>query len=288
MLFNLTLILFLSAGGLYCFWQASKAEVGPLFLLYLAPSILAVGLIPFLVYWFISFYNSAYELERDGVRLRWGLRVEHIPMNKVLWIQAWKDLEGELPLPRIRWPGSVVGTRRLQDSSVVEFMASRTSGIVLIAVDGKYYAVTPADPDGFVSLYERLNELGSLTPLASQSVYPSFLLARFWQDIPARNVAIASLGLGVVLLAWVSLLIPSREMFPLRFGPDGAPVEMAPSVRLILLPVLYGMIFTADFLGGLYFFRNPEGRPHAFLLWCAGLVTAVLFLAAVLFIQLSP
>ena len=286
-LFNLTLILLLSVGGFFSFWQASQAGVGPVFLLYLLRSLLAVGLIPLLVYRFISFYRSAYQLERDGVQLRWGLRIEDIPMDKIQWIQAMKDLEGELPLPRVRWPGSVVGTRRLQDSSVVEFMASRTTGIVLIAAGEKYYAITPADPDGFVRLYERLNELGSLTPIPARSVYPSFLLARFWMDIPARNVLIASLLLGIVLLAWVSFLIPTREMFPLRLGSDGSPMELAPSVRLLLLPVIYGIIFTTDFLGGLYFFRHPERRTHAFVLWGAGLVTVIFFLAALLFIQFS-
>jgi PH (Pleckstrin Homology) domain-containing protein len=286
------LILALAAAAGFGLWQASRATIGPQFLLYLSLSLLVVALIPALVYRFYALRGAAYALERDGIRLRWGLRSEVIPMDAILSVRPWSELTRPLPLPLLRWPGGVLGVRRLSSGEEVEYLASRWKDLVLISTRRRIFVISPADSEGFIYTFQRLTELGSLTPLKARSVYPTFLLARVWEARPARILLLSGLALSLVLLGWVSLAVPSREQVYLGFHPANRARDLVPALRLLLLPVLNSMIFLLDFLLGLFFFRREEppaglhvsGPALAYLVWSGAAITPLLFLIAVFFI----
>ena len=161
---------------------------------------------------------------------------------------------------------------------------------MIIATRTRWYALSPADPQSFLATYQRLTELGSLSPLPSYSAYPSFLVSRVWNTLPARIVLLTGIAASLLLIIWVSLAAPGRSTVVLGFGPDSPPV---PGVRLLLLPVLNTLIFMADFFLGLFFFRQegwarpgdlPGGLVLAYLLWGNGALSALAFLVAVGFI----
>jgi hypothetical protein len=283
-------ILGLVAAGLWSIWRAAEAQVGPSFLLYLAPALLALVVVPFLVYRAYAMWRAAYILEREGLHIRWGLRSEEIPMSEVRWVRMSGEMQGGLPVPVLRWPGAVLGVRRLPDGVEVEFLAVQTRPLVLVATPEKIYAISPNDPGEFLKRYQQFAELGSLAPLPGRSVFPSFLLTRVWSTRPARYLLLAGLVFSLILVAWVSLAIPSRPAISLGFTPEGVPVEPVPSVRLLLLPVLNIFFYLASVLAGLYFFRSeglPDGNvrvPLAYLLWGGGALSPLLFLLGVYFI----
>lgn len=270
--------------GLGGLWQAGQATIGPVFLLYLLPALAALGLAPALAYRYYELLNASYTLEREGVQLRWGLRHEVIPMEHVLWVRPAGELGANLPLPRLRWPGAVVGRRYLAGAGEVEFLASHSHGLVLIATQGRGYAVSPEAPDEFLAAFQRCIEMGSLAPLAARSVYPSYLLGRVWASRLGRGLILAGAGLSLALLVWVSLAIPGRAQVRLGFTPLGQPGDTVPAVRLLLLPVLNTFFFLADLFLGLYFFRREESQPYAYVLWACAALTALLFLLAVGFL----
>lgn len=285
LIFHAIAILALVVGGAWSLWQATQAEVGPTFLLYLLPTLLALAMVPVLAYRAYALWRASYSLERDGIRLRWGLREEVIPMDVVGWVRPANEVGFSLPLPRMRWPGAVLGVRRLPDGSQVEYLAAQTGQLILIAAFGRVFAISPADPDEFLRTYQRLSELGSLTPLPARSLYPAFLLARVWATKPARYLLLGGLILSLGLLVVVSLLVPSRPVISLGFNPDGTPTDLVPSVRMLLLPFLNSFFYLADLLAGLFFYRREGGQALAFLLWGSGVLTALFFLSAVIFIQ---
>jgi hypothetical protein len=59
---------------------------------------------------------------------------------------------------------------------------------------------------------------------------------------------------------------------------------MVPAVYLLLLPVLNGIFYFANALLGLYLFRFDERQTLAYMLWGSGLVTALSFFIAMVFI----
>lgn len=275
------------SAGLAGFWQAFQARIGPAFLLWLLPVLAAFVIVPVLAYRFYALQHATYTLGREGVRLRWGLRAEEIPMASILWVNPAAELSTALPLPRLHWPGAVLGHRHLHGAGEVEFMASSTKDLVVIATTGKYYAISPETAENFTLAFQRCIEMGSLSPLPARSVYPTLLLVRVWQSRPARALLFGGTLLSMALLVWVSLAIPGREQVIFGFRPGNQRGDLVPAVRLLLLPVLNTFFFLSDFFLGLFYFRREERQSISYIVWGAGLLTPLLFLIAVWFILRS-
>ncbi len=284
LLFHLAIILLLIAGLVTGLLQATRASIGPAFLLYLLTGLISAALIPVFGYYGYALYRSHYILQRDGIRLHWGLRAEDIPVDTIRWIHPAKELEKPLLLPWLHWPGALVGKRSVPGLGEVEFMASDRASLILIGTTNKNYAISPEDVSGFMASYQRLTELGSLRPLPARSVFPTFLLAKVWASRPARILILTGVGLSLLLLIWISLVIPNRTLVTLGFDAAGNPRDPIPAVRLLLLPVINSLVFLADTLLGLYFFRDTEAQPLAFLLWAGGALSPLLFLVSMFFI----
>jgi len=265
-------------------FRIAYVDVGPAFALYLLPILLAIPLVPFLIYRFINLQNAVYILERDSIRLQWGLRVEVIPINMILWVQSASEIKERIRFPWFRWPGSVLGTRRLSSGTPIEFLASGKRDLVLIATYERVFAISPTEPEAFLGTYQRLTELGSLILSKAQSVHPTFLLARVWRTSPTRYLILTSILLSLALVIWVTLIAPDQNQISLGFLPTGEPRESIPGLRLMLLPVLNTIIWFFNFFAGLLLFRQEEQRPLAYLLWGNSILVAGLFLIAVYFI----
>jgi hypothetical protein len=180
----------------------------------------------------------------------------------------------------------VLGVRRWPSGGEVEYVAADAARLVMVGTPGRVYGLSPANPDTFIQAFERCTEMGSLAPIAGSSVYPTLLISRLWGSMPARALVLAGFGLSLILLAWVSALIPGRAQVILGRRP-GLPGDPAPAVQLLLLPVINTGFVMVDFFAGLFFFRKPESQPLAYLLWMGGVLTPLVFLAAVIFILLA-
>jgi hypothetical protein len=265
--------------------QMAEVQAGMAFLASIVPVALALVLVPFLFYRLLALQRSSYVLERDGIHLMWGLRSEDIPMEVVMWVGDAQDLGYALPRPFSSLPGSVLGTRTLPDGKPVEFLASSQRRLVVIVTPDRAFAISPADPAGFLGSFRRLAEFGSLAPLEARSVFPQVLISRSWADRWTRILLVAGLLLALALLVWVSLEVPNHAQIALHISASGASAEdLVPGIQLMLLPVLNMAFFAADLVLGLYFYRHPETQPLAYLVWGGSVLASVLLLLAVYYI----
>jgi len=279
--FHLAIIIVLLGLGVWGYWQASNAEISPLFFLYLVPTTVGAILLPILGYRLYSLLNAYYILHRDSIRLHWGLRDEQIPMDIIEWVHPANDLEPSVPLPYLRLPGGILGTRLMPGGGRVEFLASSTKGMLVIATPNIAYVISPADPDDFRMKYQSMIELGTVTPVTPRSVYPKYLISQLWSSRLARTLVLVSLLLNICLLVYVVLSFQNRDFVSLGFLPTGTPAELVPSVRLLLLPVLCLFFSLVDFFLGMFYFRLVNFRYLAYIIWTFGVVTPLIFLAAV-------
>lgn len=278
--FHLTLIITLLALGLWGYWQASNANLSPLFFLYLLPTTLGAIFLPVLGYRLYSLLNAYYYLRRDGIRLHWGLRDEQIPMDIIEWVHPADDLEPSVPLPYWRFPGGILGTRIMPGGGQVEFFASSSRNMLVIATPNTAYVISPADPDEFRNKYQSIIELGTVTPVDPRSVYPNQLISQVWSSVVARFLLLVGFLLNIVLLIIVVLSFQNREFISLGFLPTGTPGELVPSVRLMLLPVLCVFFSLINFFLGLFYFRLVNYQYLAYVIWTFGIITPILFLIA--------
>lgn len=283
-IFHLVIIAGLSAAGIWGIWQTANAQVAPQLILYLAPIILFILLVPIFIYRLYALYRSRYTLQRDGIILQWGWRTEILPMDEVEWIHPGDDINTPLKPPFIHWPGAVLGNARYRRGPDVEFLASRKDPVVVISSSEKYYAISPMHQEAFIHRYQQLIELGSLHPLPSQATRPRFVITQLWKRTPILILTSLGAGLSLSLLFWSLIVIPQREQVALGFTPQGIAHDPLPSVQLILLPILNALSYVGNLLIGLFLYRRDHNRPLAYLLWGSSVLIGIVFHISMIFI----
>ena len=273
-IFQLGVIAILGAIGGYFFFMATQETSGLNFLLNMLIALLSFLPLPLLGYRLYALLTASYTMRREGLMIRWGLRREDIPLNQIEWVRPADELGFRLPFPWLRWPGAILGTRRSNELGPVEFIAGNASNLVLIATTSKVFAISPRDLKGFMVFFQKVNELGSLTRIEAQSTYPRVVIGRVWEDRLARFLLLGSLGIGLAVLATVVIALPSLNNISWT-----EPGSVAPAERLLLLPILGGLLWFFDLLLGTFLFRKGGNlRLAAYFLWGSAALTCLLLL----------
>jgi len=263
--------------------NAINQPPGLVVILALLAALLVSFTLPIFLYRLYSLWQSGYWLGRDGLRLRWGLRLVDLPYDKILDVARIDELEQALTPPRWTWPGGVVGEITDSELGLVEFLAAEKENLVVIGTKDRVFAISPENAREFVSSYRRESERGSLRPLTAHSVQPIFVLMDAWTEPKTRRLLIAGGMFALGLLILVGILAPTLETVTLGFGVDGQPLPGVAGVQLFLLPALNLFFYMGNFILGLLFYREPRGVFISHLVWGSSLATSIFFLGALLF-----
>lgn len=282
------ILLTLSVVVVVGFIQLTSADVGPAFLIWLLVSLAAFVPIPFFAYRIFALYRGSYEIDRDSLAIRWGLRVEDIPLSEIEWMRPAEDLTHPLTLPAMPLPGALLGLRRHPDLGVVEFIAADPKKLLLIATAKRVFVISPENPAGLTQTFARATELGSLAPTEAKSVYPSFIVSQAWESGMARYLWLSALFLNIGLFVWSSLIIPTTPEVAFAVQASESTFQTVPSSQLMIFPVASLLLAVAGWIAGLYFYRWDRERTLAFIIWGSSTITSLLFLLAVLFIITTP
>ncbi len=282
------IVLILAAISAWGFINMTRVNVGPLFFTLLLVGVIAFLPIPYLAYRAYALLRANYELGREHLIIRWGLRAEEIPLSDIEWVRAADDLTRPLVLPWFRMPGAILGLRRHPDLGLVEFIASERKNLLLVATARRVFVISPEQANTFVNNFARLAEMGSLSRIEAKSVYPSFVFAQAWESPIVRFFWLSALFLNLGLFAWVSYLIPLLPGVSLGTQVGSGVVPPVPSNQLIILPLSSIFLAVIGWIAGLSFYRWEKQRPLAYLVWASGALTTFAFLIAVLFIISTP
>jgi hypothetical protein len=281
LILHVGIFLLVAAGIVALMIQIFLRPVGWSLVLYLVGSLLLIALLPFIAYRGYALLHASYTIERDGLRIRWGLRSEDVPLTEVLWVREASDLVVPLRLPRFSLPGAILGESNHQELGRLEFIASDASSLVIVSTFNKTLILSPEDAADFTRCFQRVIEMGSLAPISAHTAVPAAFFSQVFKDKLGRVLVPVSAALAILLLLVTSLLIPFKELVPLRYDRTGQPLEAVASSRLLLLPVIGVLMNLADLIGGFYAYRKPDSQTIAYFLWAAGIVTSLLLLLAV-------
>lgn len=260
-------------------WQVANAGISPLLVLWVALPLVGLPLAMWAGYQLYGLLTASYRLDRDGFQLRWGLHFEQAPLADIYKIERASDERLAAPfLPRLL--GLLVGERR-QDGKLWRFYATRPGQPLIIELPGRLLVVTPPDAHAFERAFVSATRLGSLHPHQRRSSNPDLLPARLWADRSARLLLVVGILIPLGLLGFLGLQagrMPS--VVPFGFDPEGAPAASAPAGRLLLLPLIGGLIWLADLLLGAWLYRSRPDRPLAYMLWGLAIIVGGLLAAA--------
>jgi hypothetical protein len=285
--FHVILIIFILTGCGVMIWQAFQQTGGMLLVIYLLGSIILFILVPLVGYRGYALLHGIYSLKRDGLRIRWGLRAEDIPLSEVKWVRPATDLEIPLNLPAFSMPGALLGMVEHPDLGQVEFIASTARNLIIVATINKVFAVSPELKDEFVQRFQRALEMGTINPMEPCSTIPAAFMRQVALDQYGRALIPIGLGLTLVLLVVVGLSIPAHPTLSIGFDAEGKLLPPVASSRLLLLPVLGILLYILGTVAGIYLYRKVETRSVAWLVWSSSVITPILLISAAVILLFS-
>lgn len=264
--------------------QLGKGLISPLSLVWIGNLLLALPLVLLVINRLYGLVTARYRVDRDGLYVRWGMSYEQIPLDLISEVRPPRESdaasEGDPRRPRIGiwWPGCMVGRSK---GGELDFFATTKPLLVIRTTSGRALAISPPDSESFQAAILSATRMGSLEAIPEQSVRADFLVARVWKDRLARSLIVAGLVIPLLLLGALVITAPSLpELVPFGFGPTGQPTPLAPPGRLLLLPMIAGLIWIADLVLGAWFFGNDSDHPVAYALWGTAIVAGALLAGA--------
>jgi hypothetical protein len=286
LIFHAALIILVLAGVIFLLLMAFGQPGGLSLILYLAGALLLLATLPFLAYRGYALLHAYYELERDGLRIRWGLRSLDIPITEVEWVRPPEDLLIPLKMPGFSTAGAILGESSHPDLGNIEFIASSAQNLVIVATMNQVVILSPDEKDEFIKRFNRTIEMGSLSPIAPHSAVPAVFLRQVTSDRLARVLIPLGFGLWFALLVLVSIVIPGRSAISIGYDPTGLPLEPVPASRMLMIPILGILLYLVSLVGGAYIFRKDATRPVSYLLWAGGVIAPfLLIVATILFLS---
>ena len=274
----------LAGGGGTMLWLAIDRAAGAFVVVYLFAALVLLAGLPFIIYRIFALTRASYIIEREGLSIHWGLRRLEIPFSELEWIRPIGEMDEVIEVPMLSMPGAYLGTSRTRELGDVEFIASDSHSMVVIASFEHIYVLSPEQPEKFIHAFERTLEMGSISPIEAISTEPAEFLRSVLGDQFARTSFIISLALTLLLIILTSLSIPLRETVSMGIDSTGLPLEPVASKRLLLLPVLGGLVLVLNVVVGLFFYHRGEQRLIPYTIWAASMLTPFLLLIALLVI----
>ena len=265
--------------------QLTTATISAWLILWVTLPLVSVPLALLVLYRLYNLMTARYRLDRDGFYLTWGLITEQISLAEVTLMRSADKLAANLrPARGLWWPGYVYGSREIDGEGLVEFFATTgPQGLMVLSAGGRLLAISPPDLEAFQQAFVDATRLGSLEPIPTLSQSPEFVLSDLWNDRLAQVLVLIGLALPFFLLGYLALRVPSLPArVPFGFDTTGVPSPLAPPGRLLLLPMIGGLCWIADFAVGAWLYRQVKDRPLAYAMWGLAVVVGGLFWGATL------
>ena len=251
---------------------------GFMFIAYLLSAILIAIPIPFLVYRSYALFHADYILERDGIRLKWGMRLEDIPMSQIQWIQKASEYKSPIRYPFFSIPGAFIGTVKQKNNLPIEFIASEKKNLVLIGLDHKIYAVSPIEVENFMLVFSEQLEYGSLDEIIPQSIHPSLMITQIFRLPRMSWIILAGFILNLLLLFLSGLASTQYTTVHIGYNVLGMLSEPIPATQLMILPILSLLFFFGSILISGIAYREKSRGKLVYLLQTSNIITCILFL----------
>lgn len=249
------------------------------FLLLIAILIIGIPLI-FLLYRFYSLIFSVYRLERDGLHIQWGPRSEVIPLNAIEWIRTPAEMTEDVPWSVLPMPGGYLGTVSVGEHRTFEFLASDMSKMLFLGTPRYIYVISPQNPSGFLTGFERILQMGSLENETWVTSRPAGWLLDAWADKPGRISEILSFFFLICLYIRVGLRFQINTLLPGAFNSMGLPAEGSSGTNALILPISATAVWILGTVLGLWVFQHWKKQNIAELIWGASAAAVLQFLAA--------
>ncbi len=227
-------------------------------------------------------FNLEYWLDRNALRVRWAGTCQVIPLHSIQRIILGMNEFSPQP-PLLSWPAPFV--RELQGYGghrLVRLASAPLDQCLLLQTEEGIFAISPADPDGFLEELQSLNRLGLTRALPLLREQPPAYYALATESPAGRWLLFAGLVGCLILFCYVMIRFPQfPDTLVFHYNRQGVPDSIRPKSALFLLPVIGLLAYLTNSLGGLW--MRLRGQPSgAYLFWSGSLLVQVLVFLALI------
>lgn len=262
----------------------SLSGVSPLGVLWLVLILLSLPLIALIGYRLYGLRGGKYFLSQNALTVTWGDVHEVIPMGEIEAVTSANVCEETLLPGGLWWPGCYVGRAKSETFGPLVFFATAPQEEQLIVrLSAGAYVISPADCEGFLAHFNTVREEGITEPVAYITRRWPIHDWEVWQSRWAWALMLTPLVLALALFAYVTVQASfGPAELPLRFDAMRLPTDFGPSSRLVLLPIIAGLVWLLDTVFGLAVHVQMNDRLAAYAVWGGGvLVQLALWFAAI-------
>ena len=225
-------------------------------------------------------FNLEYWLDRNALRVRWAGTCQVIPLHCIRRIIEGVDEMSLRPSP-LDWPSPFVRiVEGGQGRKLVRLASVSLDQCLLIETDNGIFAISPADPVGFLEELQALNRLGLSRTLPLVREHPTNYYALATESPAGRWLLLAGLIGCLALFGYLMIRFPHLpEALVFHYNRQGVPDSIRPKNALFLLPVIGLLTYLTNTLAGLW--MRMQGQPSgAYLFWTGSLLVQALSLLA--------
>lgn len=231
-----------------------------------------------LIYQTLSCLTLRYQLDRNGVLIRWGGSTRVIPIRDIQRIIHGEPLGRAVVRRRgLRWPGHERGKGAVPGIGRTVFLATRTlRDQLLLITPGEAVGISPRDPEGFLEAFEMRRELGPNRLLEQEVRQAGWLTWPLWTDQTAHVLIGAAVLINLGLFGYLCARFPGLDLqLPLHFNSLGQADRIGLRMELFTLPIIGLIILGTNLTLGLILYRGE--RAGSYLLWGAAAAAGALF-----------
>ena len=225
-------------------------------------------------------FNLEYWLDRNALRIRWAGTCQVIPLHCIRRIIEGVD---EMTVrPSVKdWPSPFVRiVEGGEGRRLVRLASVPLDQCLLIETDDGIFAISPADPIGFLEELQALNRLGLSRTLSLVREQPTNYYALATESPAGRWLLLAGLIGCLALFGYLMILFPDLpEALVFHYNRQGVPDSIRPKNSLFLLPAIGLLTYLTNTLAGLWM-RMQGQLSGAYLFWTGSLLVQALSLLA--------
>lgn len=235
----------------------------------------------FLLYRVAGVLTLSYEVDRNGLYIRWLGNRAIIPIDHIERIDTG-DKGVHLPWRALQGIGYYWGQGVSSEGKPVHFFSTISPARTLfLHTNDAAYAISPNDMDGFVQHLEQRRRLGAVKPLARSYERGHLFSYSFWKDRTVQWTLALAAVLNLLLLGVVAARYPDLAAFvEMRFDATGLVAELRPRHQVLFLPLAAFGLMVFNLATGLALFRREQAGAR--MLQVASVLVLLLFGVATL------
>ena len=196
-----------------------RSQLDLLFFAFALLVTLSLPLLVILSYLVYALLSMRYRVHRDALTIEWGGICHIIPTSSIQTVLHGKDLQGDIKVRGVRWPGYLVGRTWMEGIGRILFYATEPIARQLLMVTPTTsYGISPANLDGFLDAFEIRQHIGPIRLLSYEHRQPRFMSWPIWRDRLAHVFIALGLGVNLLLFAYLCWIYPAlgrTEVFKL-------------------------------------------------------------------------